>query len=88
MTNDRRFADCGFKRQTPVGPHIVDFVSFALRMAIELVPQAESAELAQARAQRRQWLTERDYKVIEVGAADVENDVAGVLDRILAAAAR
>jgi tRNA/rRNA methyltransferase len=88
MTNDRRFADCGFKRQTPVGPHIVDFVSFALRMAIELVPQAESAELAHARAQRRQWLTERDYKVIEVGAADVENDVAGVLDRILAAAAR
>ena len=88
MTNDRRFADCGFKRQTPVGPHIVDFVSFPLRMAIELVPQAESAELAQARAQRRQWLTERDYSVIEIGASDVENDVAGVLDRILLAAGR
>jgi len=88
MTNDRRFADCGFKRQTPVGPHIVDFVSFPLRMAIELVPQAESAELAQARMQRRQWLAERDYKVIEIGAAEIENDVAGVLERILAAAGR
>lgn len=88
MTNDRRFADAGFKRQTPVGPHIVDFVSFPLRMAIDLVPQAETAELARARVQRRQWLAERDYNVIEVGAAEVEKDVAGVLDRILAAAGR
>ncbi len=31
LTNDRRFAGRGFKRQVPIGPHINDFVSFALR---------------------------------------------------------
>ena len=28
LTKDRRFAGLGFKRQTPVGTHITDFVSF------------------------------------------------------------
>ena len=31
LVNDRRFAGRGFKRQTPIGPHICDFVSFPLR---------------------------------------------------------
>ena len=36
LTPDRRFAG-QFKRQTPVGRHIPDFVSFVHRLAIELV---------------------------------------------------
>src|SRR5205823_2445273 len=36
LTRDRRFAGT-FKRQTPVGRHIPDFVSFVHRIAIELV---------------------------------------------------
>ena len=36
LTRDRRFAGL-FKRQTPVGRHIPDFVSFVHRLAIELV---------------------------------------------------
>src|SRR5262249_49346319 len=39
LTNDRRFADKGIKRQVPVGPHIVDFVSLPLRLVIELLPE-------------------------------------------------
>ena len=35
LTRDRRFAG-QFKRQTPVGRHIPDFVSFGHRIAIEL----------------------------------------------------
>jgi tRNA/rRNA methyltransferase len=38
LVNDRRFANRGFKRQTPVGPHICDFVSFPLRVVVDLVP--------------------------------------------------
>ena len=38
LINDRRFAGRGFKRQTPVGQHICDFVSFPLRLVIDLVP--------------------------------------------------
>ena len=43
LVNDRRFAGRGFKRQTPIGPHICDFVSFPLRPVIDLVPADESA---------------------------------------------
>ncbi len=50
LTNDRRFAGRGFKRQTPVGQHICDFVSFPLRLVIDLVPADESAAAAKARA--------------------------------------
>ena len=53
LTRDRRFAGRGFKRQVPIGPHIVDIVSFPLRTVIELVPPEESAEAEQTRAERR-----------------------------------
>lgn len=80
LTNDRRFAASGFKRQTPVGPHIVDFVSFPLRTVIDLVPADESAAAKSARGERGIWLRERDYMVIDVAAEDVEKDAALVLD--------
>jgi tRNA/rRNA methyltransferase len=82
LTNDRRFAGRGFKRQTPVGQNICDFVSFPLRLVIDLVPHEESAAAAAARAQKRAWLAERGYRVIEVGAADIEVNFAAVLDRV------
>jgi tRNA/rRNA methyltransferase len=82
LTNDRRFAGRGFKRQTPVGQHICDFVSFPLRLVIDLVPADESAAAAKSRADKRAWLLERDYVVTEVKAGEVESDLAGVLDRL------
>ena len=85
MTADRRCIGKGFKRQTPVGPHITDFVSFPLRMAIDLVPAQESGEAAATRAARRSYLQERGYRVIAVRAEDVERDAERVLDEIAAA---
>jgi tRNA/rRNA methyltransferase len=82
LTNDRRFAGRGFKRQTPVGQHICDFVSFPLRLVVDLVPADESAAAAKARGEKRAWLLERDYVVTEVKAGEVESDLAGVLDRL------
>jgi tRNA/rRNA methyltransferase len=84
LTKDRRFVTCGFKRQTPVGPHIVDFVSFPLRVVIDLVPAQESAEATKTREERAVWLRERDYNVIEIAAGDVESDAAAVLDGLAA----
>src|SRR5271170_7503176 len=66
LVNDRRFAGRGFKRQTPIGPHICDFVSFPLRLVIDLVPADESAEAAATRAQKRDWLTAHDYAVLGI----------------------
>ncbi len=82
LTKDRRFAGKGFKRQVPVGPHITDFVSFALRMVIELVPPGESEAAAKARAEQRAWLAERGYRVIELKEEAVATDLSQVLDRL------
>jgi tRNA/rRNA methyltransferase len=82
LVNDRRFAGRGFKRQVPIGPHIADFVSFALRCVIDLVPAAESEAAAQARADKRAWLIAHDYRVCEVRAEEVEWDVAKVMDAL------
>jgi tRNA/rRNA methyltransferase len=82
LTRDRRFAGKGFKRQVPVGPHITDFVSFALRMVIELVPPSESEAVAKARADERAWLIERGYRVIELEEEAVAGDLSQVLDRL------
>ncbi|TAK47885.1 MAG: TrmJ/YjtD family RNA methyltransferase [Xanthobacteraceae bacterium] len=87
LVNDRRFAGLGFKRQTPVGNHICDFVSFPLRVVLDLAPPHESEAAAGARAERAAWLGARGYRVIAVAADDVTHDSAGVLDRLVAAVA-
>jgi tRNA/rRNA methyltransferase len=82
LTKDRRFAGRGFKRQVPVGPHIVDLVSFPLRAVIDIVPAGESGEAAHTRAGKREWLKEHDYLICEVAAGTVETGVTGVVDRL------
>jgi tRNA/rRNA methyltransferase len=82
LVDDRRFAGRGFKRQTPVGQHICDFVSFPLRLVIDLEPADESAAAAKTRAERRAWLVARNYKVLGIFAGDVESDMAAALARI------
>jgi tRNA/rRNA methyltransferase len=82
LTNDRRFAGRGFKRQTPVGQHICDFVSFPLRLVIDLVPADESEVAAKARAEKRDWLAAHNYAVLAIFAGDPESDMAATLERI------
>jgi tRNA/rRNA methyltransferase len=82
LVNDRRFAGRGFKRQTPIGAHICDFVSFQLRTVIDLVPAAEEKPAADQRAKKRAWLAARDYKIVAVFATDVESDLPALLERI------
>src|SRR6202161_2956874 len=81
LTRDRRFAGM-FKRQTPVGRHIPDFVSFVHRIAIELTNPAESEAIVRDRADRRTWLEARGYRVLHIAVADVERDLAVELDRL------
>ena len=84
MTGDRRFADLGFKRQTPIGPHVADVVSFPLRLVIDVTPDSEDAKAADARRQKLAWMRERDYRIVELSAGEVTKDVTEALDRILA----
>ena len=82
LVNDRRFAGHGFKRQTPVGQHICDFVSFPLRLVIDLVPAEETEAAAKARADRRDWLKAHDYNVVGIFDRDVDSDMAAALAQI------
>jgi tRNA/rRNA methyltransferase len=82
LINDRRFAGRGFKRQVPIGPHIADLVSFPLKCAIDLVPVAEDEAAARLRGEKRAYLAERGYQVVEVKAAEAEKDVGKVLDEL------
>jgi tRNA/rRNA methyltransferase len=82
LVNDRRFASRGFKRQTPIGRHICDFVSFPLRVVIDVAPAGEQPTGVKARADKHAWLAARGYRVIEISAADVEADIAGSLRHI------
>jgi tRNA/rRNA methyltransferase len=78
LTKDRRFAG-QFKRQTPVGRQIPDFVSFPHRLAIELIAANDAAEVARDRDERRAWLEQRDYRVVDVRESDVLSDLDAVL---------
>ena len=82
IVKDRRFASLGFKRQVPIGPHITDLVSFPLRTVIDLVPAEESEEAKRAREEKRVWLAEREYRIIEVRDAEVEGDLPALLNRL------
>jgi tRNA/rRNA methyltransferase len=82
LTNDRRFAGRGFKRQTPIGQHICDFVSFPLRLVIEIMPAEKSEALETARRERHVWLAAHDYRIVEVLATAIESDMPAALARI------
>ena len=82
LVNDRRFAGRGFKRQTPIGPHIVDFVSFPLKSVIELLPAGDNPAAALARADKHAWLEAHGYRVVTVGAAEIEMNTAKTLARL------
>jgi tRNA/rRNA methyltransferase len=81
LTKDRRFAG-RFKRQTPVGRQIPDYVSFVYRVAIELIAANETDDVTRDRGERRAWLAQRDYRVVDVHEKDVVGDLEGVLGEL------
>lgn len=86
ITSDRRFSTLGFKRQTPVGPHVADFVSFPLRLVIDVVPDVEDVPATTARHAKLDWMRARDYRIVPVRADEIMRDVGAVLDGVLSAA--
>ena len=87
MTADRRFATLGFKRQTPIGPHVADFVSFPLRLVIDVTPAEEDAAAAQSRAQKLAWIRERGYRIVQFRTNEIDARLDAVLAAIVEAAA-
>jgi very-short-patch-repair endonuclease len=74
----KRLSGFKFKRQQPIGPFIVDFVSFGHRLVIE-VDGSHHIERAAEDAARTEWLTQRGFRVLRFWNDEVLRDTRQVL---------
>jgi very-short-patch-repair endonuclease len=81
-----RMSGARFRRQTPIGPYIVDFVCHAARLVIEIDggQHFESKE-EQRDARRDAYLTGKGFRVLRFNNHDVMSNRQGVLETIAAA---
>src|SRR5437763_11637623 len=70
-----------FRRQHPIGRHIVDFACPGLKIAIEL-DGGQHALQVEADAARTEEIARHGYRVIRFWNGDVVNNLSGVLERI------
>jgi very-short-patch-repair endonuclease len=81
---NRTFAGCKFRRQVPIGPYVVDFISHERRLVIELDGGQHGDQLAYDAARTRR--IERDgYRVLRFWNNDVLRNIEGVLQVIASA---
>ena len=73
-----------FRRQTPIGRYIIDFVRHEQRLVIEL-DGGQHAE-SQHDMMRDRWLESKGYRVLRFWNSDVFQNRNGVLETIVSAA--
>ena len=76
---DRRKFGTKFRRQAPIGPYIVDFVSFDLKIIVELDGGQHSI---QKDAPRTAFLEQEGFEVIRFWNNEIAENIDGVLLRI------
>lgn len=80
-----RFAGQGFRRQSPIGAYIVDFVSHGAQLIIEVDGGQHTGQSDDA--ERDRWFAKHGYRVLRFWNNDVLTDTDAVLSTILAALA-
>jgi very-short-patch-repair endonuclease len=75
-----RFQDVAFRRQTPIGQFIADFVSHECRLIIEI--DGGQYNENKADAFRDQWLHSKGYRVLRFWNSDILKNRDAVLERI------
>ena len=80
LLRDRRLAGSKFRRQVPIGPYVVDFLSFDHRLVVEVDGGQHAAS---ARDQRRDvWFAENGYRTLRFWNNDVLANAEGVFSRL------
>jgi very-short-patch-repair endonuclease len=74
----RQIDGCRFRRQVPLGPHVVDFACLAARLVIE-VDGGQHAWRIEKDAARTSWLQANGFHVLRFW----NNEVLGNLDGVL-----
>jgi very-short-patch-repair endonuclease len=81
-----RLEGAGFRRQTPIGPYIVDFMSHAAKLIIEIDSGQHFNDQGEVRDRRRDtFLASKGFRVLRFSNHDVMTNRAGVLETIAAA---
>jgi very-short-patch-repair endonuclease len=81
-----RLDGASFRRQTPIGPYIVDFVSHAAKLIIEIDGGQHFENGHEARDKKRDaFLAAKGFRVIRFSNHDVMTNRVGVLETIAAA---
>jgi very-short-patch-repair endonuclease len=82
-----RLARLSFRRQTPIGNYIADFVAHSCRLIVEVDGESHDFEERLRRdARRDQWFGSRGYRVLRFTNDDVMRNLEGVVVSILHAA--
>jgi very-short-patch-repair endonuclease len=67
IVRDRRCTDEKFRRQMPLGEHIVDFVCLERRLVIEVDGPSHETNQQRARDEKRDaWLAANDFRVLRL----------------------
>jgi very-short-patch-repair endonuclease len=77
----RQIEGCKFRRQTPIGKYIVDFVCHEKRVIVE-VDGGQHSEKAEEDRIRDKWLGEQGYRILRFWNNEVLTNIAGVLEVI------
>ena len=82
-----RLAGLGFRRQTPMGNYIADFVAHSSKLIVELDGESHDFEERIRHDERRdQWFASRGYRVLRFTNDDVMKNLEGVVLTIAEAA--
>ena len=77
----RQMKGCKFRRQSPIGKYIVDFLCIKSRLVIEVDGSSHKSK-QEYDQQRDQYLYERNYTVLRFSNKDIENNIEHVLETI------
>jgi very-short-patch-repair endonuclease len=81
-----RLNGASFRRQTPIGPYVVDFLCHEAKLVIEIDGGQHFETRQQKRDARRDaFLASKGYRVLRFNNYDVMTNRAGVLETIVAA---
>ena len=78
----RQLGGVKFRRQAPIGNYIVDFVTYELKLIVELDGEQHDKQQAYDE-QRTQWLESQGFQVVRFWNAEVFDNIDGILSVIV-----
>ncbi len=82
LIRNRQLLGFKFRRQVPVGKYIADFACLERKLIIEL-DGGQHQEQTDYDTERTEWLESQGYNVIRFWNSEIQEEIEGVLDKIL-----